>query len=124
MAYRKAGGMSDDAITLRPVEPQRGSPADDWVNPALHLDPELEIPVSPFVAPAVPAPSITAPAPTPPDAARSLTEDMARNRHPADAGNRSEAVPAAEQGPKRASDHRHVGNKGVGTCRALGSSDQ
>src|SRR3546814_19024158 len=75
--------------------------AEDWVNPALHLDPELEIPVSTFVAPAVPAPSITAPAPTAPDAARSLDDDMARIRHLADAGNWSEAVTAAEQGLKR-----------------------
>src|SRR3546814_10795131 len=105
MAYRKAGGMSDDAITLRPVEPQRGSPADDWVNPALHLDPELEIPVSTFVAPAVPAPSITAPAPTAPDAARSLDDDMARIRHLADAGNWSEAVTADRKRTRLHSSH-------------------
>src|SRR3546814_6154028 len=89
--------MSDEAITLRPGEPQRGSPADDWVNPALHLDPELEIPVSTFVAPAVPAPPITAPAPTAPDAVRSLDDDLARIPHLADAGNWSEAVADAEQ---------------------------
>ncbi|MFC3675361.1 CheR family methyltransferase [Ferrovibrio xuzhouensis] len=101
MAYRKAGGMPDDAIALRPAEPQRRSPADDWVNPALHPEPELEIPVSTFVAPAVPAPSMTAPASTAPDAARSLDDDMARIRHLADAGNWSEAATAAEQGLKR-----------------------